>query len=138
MIFDFIKDAGEAVSKSVGGIADRITGNAKGVEDLKVEENGDTIVLTGKAATQKDAELAVLSAGNTPGVAKVDSRIEVANAEPAATFYTVKSGDSLWNIAEALLGNGSKYQAIFEANRPMLSDPDKIYPGQSLRIPPQS
>jgi nucleoid-associated protein YgaU len=56
---------------------------------------------------------------------------------PEATFYTVKSGDTLSKIAKDQYGNASKYPAIFEANRPMLLDPDKIYPGQVLRIPPE-
>ena len=49
--------------------------------------------------------------------------------------YTVVSGDTLWKIAERMYGDGSKYPVIFEANRPMLEDPDKIYPGQELVIP---
>ncbi len=49
--------------------------------------------------------------------------------------YTVQSGDTLWKIAEQHYGDGSKYTKIFEANRPMLEDPDKIYPGQELVIP---
>ena len=56
--------------------------------------------------------------------------------EPAATFYTVVSGDSLSKIAKKHYGDASKYPVIFDANRPMLKDPDKIYPGQVLRIPP--
>ena len=53
-------------------------------------------------------------------------------------LYEVKKGDNLWKIAEANYGkgNGPKYTVIFEANKPMLSDPDLIYPGQMLRIPP--
>jgi nucleoid-associated protein YgaU len=54
---------------------------------------------------------------------------------PEAVFYTVKSGDTLSKIASEHYGSASKYPTIFEANRPMLSDPDKIYPGQVLRIP---
>ncbi|WP_366513955.1 LysM peptidoglycan-binding domain-containing protein [Planktotalea sp.] len=50
-------------------------------------------------------------------------------------FHTVEKGDTLWAVAEKAMGNGSKYTAIFEANKPMLSHPDKIYPGQVLRIP---
>ena len=60
-----------------------------------------------------------------------------ANGE-SSVFYTVKKGDSLWKIAEAHYGKGkgAKYDVIFNANRPMLKDPNKIYPGQVLRIPP--
>lgn len=50
--------------------------------------------------------------------------------------YTVQKGDTLWKISTSMYGNGAKYTVIFEANKPMLSDPDKIYPGQVLRIPP--
>ena len=48
----------------------------------------------------------------------------------------MKKGDTLSGIAKTVYGKASKYPVIFEANRPMLSDPDKIYPGQVLRIPP--
>ncbi|MEM8916931.1 MAG: LysM peptidoglycan-binding domain-containing protein, partial [Pseudomonadota bacterium] len=78
----------------------------------------------------------ILSAGNTPGVAEVESLIEVAESGPEPVFYEVKSGDTLSAIAQEQYGAASKYPEIFEANRPMLSHPDKIYPGQVLRIPP--
>jgi len=55
---------------------------------------------------------------------------------PEANFYTVQPGDSLSKIAKAQYGNAMKYMVIFEANKPMLSNPDKIHPGQTLRIPP--
>lgn len=68
-----------------------------------------------------------------------------AEAQPAAegpvaaeTYYVVKEGDTLWKIAEAHYGAGARYMEIFEANRPMLSDPDMIHPGQRLRIPAAS
>jgi len=61
----------------------------------------------------------------------------VETPEPEAKFYTVVSGDSLSKIAKEYYGNAMKYPVIFEANKPMLSHPDKIYPGQVLRIPPQ-
>ncbi len=52
--------------------------------------------------------------------------------------YTVKSGDTLSKIAKDFYGEAGKYNQIFEANKPMLKDPDKIYPGQVLRIPPEA
>lgn len=58
-------------------------------------------------------------------------------ADAGARTYTVESGDSLWKIAEAMYGNGSKYTKIFDANRDILDDPDRIFPGQVLKIPEQ-
>lgn len=139
-LFKFARDAGDAISKTFSnaaeGVSDRITGHKTQVKDLKVEQSGEKMVLRGKAATQAEAEKAILAAGNTPGVAEVESHIEVEDKTPAATFYTVKSGDTLSKIAKEHYGDAGKYPVIFEANKPMLSNPDKIYPGQSLRIPP--
>ena len=53
----------------------------------------------------------------------------------ASQFYTVKSGDTLSAISKQVYGNANLYNKIFEANKPMLKSPDKIYPGQVLRIP---
>jgi nucleoid-associated protein YgaU len=91
----------------------------------------------GLAASQADKEKAILAVGNAAGIERVDDRIRVETPAPAATFYTVKSGDTLSKIAKTHYGEAGKYPAIFEANKPMLTDPDKIYPGQVLRIPPQ-
>jgi nucleoid-associated protein YgaU len=90
-----------------------------------------------------------LSAGNQHGIGQVDCQLQLdapasdtapvaeSAGEPAAEsdFYTVKAGDTLGKIAQEHYGAASKYTVIFEANRPMLGDPDKIYPGQQLRIP---
>ena len=59
----------------------------------------------------------------------------VENVEPEAQFYTVVSGDTLGKIAKKFYGNAMKYPVIFESNKPMHEHPDKIYPGQVLRIP---
>ncbi len=124
-------------------------------EKISVSVNGEVATVTGTAPSQEALEKIVLCAGNQHGIGQVDCQIEV-DAPPAAetaapaapapdaapapagesTFYEVKSGDTLSAIAKAHYGNASKYTVIFEANRPMLSDPDKIYPGQKLRIPP--
>lgn len=73
--------------------------------------------------------------GNVQYVETVVDNIEVESAEPESRFYTVKSGDSLSKIAKEMYGNANDYMKIFDANKPMLSDPNKIYPGQVLRIP---
>ena len=106
-----------------------------GVSGLSVRVEGDTATVSGTASSQCEREKVVLMIGNTQGIARVDDQMEI-QAEPPATFYTVQSGDSLSKIPKEHYGDAMKYPAIFEANRPMLEDPDKIYPGQVLRIPP--
>ena len=106
------------------------------VDGLTVKVDGDTVKLSGKVESQADRERIVLAVGNTEGTARVDDQLEVEASEPEASFYTVKSGDTLSKIAKEHYGDAMKYPVIFEANKPMLEDPDKIYPGQVLRIPP--
>jgi nucleoid-associated protein YgaU len=120
-------------------------------EKVTVAVKGEVATLSGTAPSQEAMEKMVLCAGNQHGIGKVDCQVTVDAAPVAAagkpsaaaeaptgaasTFYTVKSGDNLSKIAKAVYGDANKYPLIFEANKPMLSDPDKIYPGQSLRIP---
>ena len=142
-LWDFVKSAGKAIG--IGGAeaaeapdpaalkkeVESLGLDAKGVE-IKVD--GDKVVLTGAAPTQADKEKLIVAVGNVAGVAKVEDSVEVPDArEPV--FHTVVKGDNLWKIAEKYLGSGARNKEIFEANRPMLSDPDKIYPGQVLRLP---
>lgn len=105
------------------------------VESMHVIINGDTATVSGLAADQATKEKVILVVGNTQGIAQVDDQMEVEVQEPEAIFHTVVSGDSLSKIAKKVYGNAMKYPVIFEANKPMLSHPDKIYPGQVLRIP---
>lgn len=58
-----------------------------------------------------------------------------AASAPSARTYTVKSGDTLSKISQEFYGDANRYKQIFEANRDQLSDPDKIKPGQTLKIP---
>ena len=113
----------------------RIQQNAK-INNLSVNYNGDTdtVTINGSAPTQADREKAILAAGNVQHVAQVQDNISVDTPEPESRMYTVKSGDTLSKIAQDVYGNGD-YMKIFEANTPLLSDPNKIYPGQVLRIP---
>ena len=122
-------------------------------EVVQVSVSGDKATLNGTAPSEEALEKMVLCAGNQHGIAQVDCQLEVAGGAPAAAqtpasaspaaepgpagsaFYTVQSGDTLSKIAEEHYGNAGKYMVIFEANQPMLTDPNLIYPGQKLRIP---
>jgi nucleoid-associated protein YgaU len=106
-----------------------------GIEDLSVRVDEDLATVSGKVADQATKEKVLLAVGNTAGIARVDDRLEVGAAEPEAQFHTVVRGDTLSGIAKQYYGDAMKYPMIFEANKPMLTDPDKIYPGQVLRIP---
>ena len=64
----------------------------------------------------------------------MDNQIEVVVKQSESKYLTVVEGDWLSKIAKTYYGDATKFDVIFEANKPMLSDPDKIYPGQVLRI----
>lgn len=136
-LVDFQKNAGAAAAPSdIGAVVEKSVKLLEiPVENLVIDIRGDTAVVSGISPTQADRERLVLLVGNTKGIAQVDDRLSVKQPEPESTMYTVKSGDSLSKIAKAHYGDPMKYPAIFEANKPMLSDPDKIYPGQVLRLP---
>ncbi len=104
---------------------------------LKVAYDGATrtVSVSGQAPDQATREKIVLCCGNVQGVANVNDQLTVAQAADASRYYTVVRGDTLSAVAKSQYGNGNDYMKIFEANKPMLSSPDKIYPGQVLRIP---
>lgn len=105
------------------------------IENLDLNVDRDAVTIYGQVMEQQHKEKLVLALGNVTGIATVDDRVTVVNPEPEADFYEVKSGDSLSKIAKKFYGNAMAYPEIFEANKPMLKDVDKIYPGQMLRIP---
>ena len=155
-IFDFVKSVGKKL-----GIGDD---EPPAAETLKKELDShklgtDKVVLKGVVKDQSIFEKAVIAVGNTLGISKVEAGeltvvapesglkldgsvdmtalVKASNPAKEPVFYTVKKGDNLSKIAEKQYGKGkaSKYTVIFEANKPMLTHPDKIYPGQVLRIP---
>lgn len=156
-IFDFVREAGkklgigddekpdgkavpddrEANVAKATALAKQVTQLGFDVRDFRVTYADGTATLHGAAADQSTREKIVLVTGNTAGVARVDDRMTVSAPAAEATFYTVKKGDTLSAIAKSQYGDASKYPVIFEANKPMLEHPDRIYPGQVLRIPPK-
>ena len=128
-----------ALSAAAGqAIADYVVAQGLSMEGITIGFDGlsRTVTVAGSVADQATREKLVLCCGNVKGVAAVDDLLVVNNPEPEAQWHTVVSGDNLSKIAKAFYGDANKYPVIFEANRPMLSHPDKIYPGQMLRIPP--
>ncbi|WP_280156404.1 peptidoglycan-binding protein LysM [Piscinibacter sp. XHJ-5] len=123
--------AGEAIEKYIAQ-------QNLSAKNLEVVYDGATTTVTvrGEAPDQATREKIVLCCGNVQHVSQVRDEMTVAQAaEAPGTFRTVKSGDTLSKIAKDAYGDANAYMKIFEANKPMLKDPDKIYPGQVLRIP---
>jgi len=118
-------------------ILDYIKAQNLSATGLTVTFDGAASVVSvfGVAPDQATMEKIVLCCGNVAGVGSVNNMMSVDLSEPEAKFYTVAKGDTLSKIAKEFYGNANAYMKIFEANKPMLSHPDKIYPGQSLRIP---
>ncbi len=141
-LFDFMKDVGHKLfgskEEAPEKIKEHIEEDNPGVENLevKMDENG-TVSLSGKASSKEAMEKAVLMAGNIEGVEKVDaSNLEAPTEESSqkVEYYTIQKGDTLWKIAEKFYGNGAKYTKIVEDNKEVIKDPDKIFPGQKIRI----
>lgn len=99
-------------------------------DGLDIDVSGDTVKVSGKAASQELKEKVILALGNNKEIAKVDRSIEAPTTD-VASFYTVQKGDTLSAIAKKQYGSADKYMAIFEANKPMLKDPgpDLSWPG---------
>lgn len=121
--------------KAARALENKVKALGLGIEEAAITVEDGVVTVAGKVETQEIAEKIVLTMGNVEGISSVDNQLEVTNPEPEAVFHTVERGDTLSKIAKEHYGNASKYHAIFEANKPMLTDPDKIYPGQVLRIP---
>lgn len=163
-LFSFLKNAGsklfskkesEREKTTTSGVTEEVENEQKrillkgivnslgiSVDNLSIDVDGDAVTVYGETKSQSDKEKVVLAIGNVAGVASVDDRMSVVyneveerSIEEEAVFYTVKKGDTLSKIAKAHYGSWRKYMDIFEANKPMLKDPDLIYPGQVLRIP---
>ena len=156
-LLSFIKEAGEkllghadaqaandpnaANQAAAEAIKQYISAQGLDTSNLTVAFDGAsrTVTLSGSVSDQPTKDKVKVASGNVQGVAAVnDDALDVDNPAPEATFYEVRSGDTLSAISLSQYGDANRYNVIFEANRPMLSSPDRIYPGQKLVIPPLS
>jgi nucleoid-associated protein YgaU len=150
-LISFIKNAGEKIFKSeekreqekAALIAAHIKKFGFNTSNIQVSVDNEKVTLTGTIDTMDNKNKVIVTAGNVDGISSVEDRLTVvqppvvAPPPPEKQFYTVKKGDYLSKIAKEVYGNANKYNVIFEANKPMLKDPNLIYPGQVLVIPPQ-
>lgn len=125
--------AGEAIEKYIASMSLEATGLS-----VQVDAAQGLVTVFGVAADQATREKIILCCGNVAGVQQVEDKMSVRTEAPGSQWHTVEKGDTLSAISKKFYGNANLYNGIFEANRPMLTHPDKIYPGQKLRIPPQS
>ena len=143
--FDFARDLGRQVldsdSDDAKKIKEFVATRTSGIENLDVKYDDGTVTLCGDCVNQATKDYAVLMVGNIKGVEKVVAD-ELTVPPPApeepeekAEFYTIEKGDTLGAIAKRYYGKATDYQRIFEANKDIIEDADKIYPGQKIRIP---
>jgi len=131
-LIDFVKEAGKSLglgkneTPDAQTIREEVESHGLDTKSIEIEVNGDEVAARGEAMTRELREKIIVAIGNIMGIARAAN----------STFHKVKKGDTLWAIASEHYGNGAKFKDVFQANRPMLSNADAIYPGQVLRIPP--
>lgn len=152
-LFGFVKDIGRRLfnkdEEAAAKIKEHILAHNPGVEDLEVTYDNGIVGLSGRCTNKAAFQKCVLMAGNVQGVVDVYATGLVPYVDPAAPaaaaaapapaeqYYVIEKGDTLWAIARKFLGNGNRYPEIFEANREVILDPDQIFPGQKIVIPPK-
>ena len=145
-LFNFVKDAGEKLWDAVTGnhdkddLAKKVQEhlNKTGIPDadkVNVQVTDGKATVTGDGLSQEAKEKILIAIGNISGIGSVEDQVKTSAPAAESQFYTVKSGDTLSAISKQVYGIANLYNKIFEANKPMLKSPDKIYPGQVLRIP---
>lgn len=146
-LFDFVKDVGRQVFNTDAEAADNIKQHLEiktsGLSNLDVKFDDGVATICGDCTSEAVRNSAILLAGNIKGVEKIIAddlkapKPKPEEPEETVEYYEIVSGDTLGAVAKRFYGNASKYTKIFEANRDILSDPNKIYPGQKIRIPPE-
>jgi nucleoid-associated protein YgaU len=159
-LFGFVKDVGRRLfnkdEEAAQKIKEHILASNPGVEDLEVSFERGIVGLKGRCTRTDAFQKCILMAGNVQGVIDVDAtgltpfvapRPEAvpvggphqhAHATPVESreeYYVIERGDTLSHIARRYYGEASSWPRLFEANREVIQDPDKIFPGQKIRVP---
>lgn len=133
-LISFISNAGKKLfggdeEPSAAALETEVADLGLDLKGTQISVEGDKVTLSGGDLSAEEREKIIVAVGNVEGIASVEADVS------DDIFHTVEKGDTLSAIAKKTLGNANRYPEIFEANKPMLSHPDKIYPGQVLRIP---
>ncbi|WP_101775283.1 peptidoglycan-binding protein LysM [Pasteurella oralis] len=142
-LFDFVGEIGRKLFSKKEDAADAVAQHIKednpGIEDVVVKVEEGVAIIEGTVDSASVLEKVILMAGNVAGITEVKvDNVTIKNGERLAgedEFYVIQKGDTLWKIAEKTYGNGTKYTAIVEANKEVIKDADKIFPGQKIRLP---
>ena len=142
-LFDFVGDIGRKLFSKAEDASEAVTKHIAednpGVDNVSVTVENGVANIQGVAASATALEKAILMAGNIAGITSVNAdSVTIQSGENLAgddEFYVIQKGDTLWAIAEKTYGNGAKYTAIVEANKEVIKDADKIFPGQKIRLP---
>lgn len=138
-MFDFISDIGNKIfgdeAEAAEKIQEHIEADNPGIQDLEVSFDEGKVSLSGQAESSEALEKAFLMAGNVKGVHAVDTdNVNAPSQKEKVEYYVIQSGDTLSALAKKYYGNAMDYPRIFEANREVIKDPDKIFIGQRIRI----
>lgn len=144
-LLDFAKDVGRQLFDTDAEAADNIKEHLEiklsGLKNLDVKYDDGVATICGECPNEATRNSAILIAGDVKGVEKVvadDLTFPPPKAEEEkekVEFYEIVAGDTLSAIAKRYYGNPSLYTRIHAANKELIPDPNKIYPGQKIKIP---
>lgn len=142
-LFDFVGDIGKKIFSKAEDASEAVTKHIAednpGIDNVEVTVQDGVAKIQGTAASAMALEKAILMAGNVAGIRSVEADgVAIQSGETVAgddEFYVIQKGDTLWKIAEKTYGNGAKYTTIVDANKEVIKDADKIFPGQKIRLP---
>ena len=143
-LLDFAKDIGRQLFDTNAEAADNIRQHlaikVTGIENLDVQFDDGVATLCGECVNEPTRNTAILIAGDVKGVDtivadKLTFPAPKEEEKEKVEYYEIVSGDTLGAIAKRYYGSASKYTRIHEANKELIPDPNKIYPGQKIKIP---